>query len=903
MFKFWKSPKTPPNPSPRDSTKSPNCNTSINNPSQTHSSTPVAAITGLGITTDGISEVVTTAQVQTRKEGKETRGEGRVQGNNTLEVPSTDTVTTRRASTSQGTVTFVDEPSGTTSTSNGRKSESGGGGRGFSSSRVSIAADRRGSYSEGHEMRNRARSPSTILATTGGGGRAISPMSFSPSIASTFHNPYGSSVAALTERDPNQIYAPTTWSDMAHQELVVNLSARERTRQEILWEVVASEERYVVELRSLVEHYTNPLLHPLLSTSPPMSSPPLHSATFTRQSLPAATASSAELPIAARFLRSSPSSLSSNSLDHLPEIRLNEKPSTTKSPPLPHHSHSRASASETHLGSSRTNGTSKNTLGGGVTSKLASLAFGRSSRQQQSPRSREPSGPPPAPPLPEALKTVLEATVEMLKGHEELSSRLKEQWTKSFPLVRGLGATWSDQPWFLQTYSAYIVSLEEALEIIDSHLPSSHPSSSTSSSNTRSPHLLFRSSSTKAQAKLDQKLTEYLQYLEKEAAIKGESSLSICLSKPLMRMSKLPLLMQALLFHTDPTTHEWEKTRAMALEVDALVRSIEDEKIEEEQRERTRDVLARIEGINDRGLMIPRSSRILISESPVPPSTSSSLPLRTASTKRSSRRVSTGSTNTFGRSSKADKEWLIKFTDVVIRAQKIGETNVPGSFSREKEKQGKQGKTRKSGPLRNTYRFLFVERWETAERAEAAFDEFHSRPAEGIDESDTEETLNYAESRMSFRYDSDEPQPTGARRDFSSPIRKTTKDSTVTGRRSVSTPAPDTAAKFGGRLRLGGGGGEDSNGVRSPTPATGHRQRFDSPTLSSTRKATPVPAVQKVERKLPAIGSGGATRDEKIKPSPPPAPPSSSSSITTIQAHSRDQSTFGLYQIWSSTQE
>lgn len=56
----------------------------------------------------------------------------------------------------------------------------------------------------------------------------------------------------------------------------------------------------------------------------------------------------------------------------------------------------------------------------------------------------------------------------------------------------------------------------------------------------------------------------------------------------------------------------------MALEVDALVRSIEDEKIEEEQRERvstlfgavrvactdrtlqTRDVLARIDGINDK---------------------------------------------------------------------------------------------------------------------------------------------------------------------------------------------------------------------------------------------------------------------------------------------------------------
>ena len=30
----------------------------------------------------------------------------------------------------------------------------------------------------------------------------------------------------------------------------------------------------------------------------------------------------------------------------------------------------------------------------------------------------------------------------------------------------------------------------------------------------------------------------------------GESSLGICLSKPLMRLGKLPLLMQALLYHT-----------------------------------------------------------------------------------------------------------------------------------------------------------------------------------------------------------------------------------------------------------------------------------------------------------------------------------------------------------------
>lgn len=35
------------------------------------------------------------------------------------------------------------------------------------------------------------------------------------------------------------------------------------------------------------------------------------------------------------------------------------------------------------------------------------------------------------------------------------------------------------------------------------------------------------------------------------------------------------------------------QTRAMALEVDALVRSIEDEKVEEEERERVRAVLSR----------------------------------------------------------------------------------------------------------------------------------------------------------------------------------------------------------------------------------------------------------------------------------------------------------------------
>ena len=38
---------------------------------------------------------------------------------------------------------------------------------------------------------------------------------------------------------------PNSWSEMAEEELIANLGPRERTRQEVLWEIVSSEERYV----------------------------------------------------------------------------------------------------------------------------------------------------------------------------------------------------------------------------------------------------------------------------------------------------------------------------------------------------------------------------------------------------------------------------------------------------------------------------------------------------------------------------------------------------------------------------------------------------------------------------------------------------------------------------------
>ncbi|BGP21200.1 DH domain containing protein [Rhodotorula toruloides] len=685
--------------------------------------------------------------------------------------------------------------------------------------------------------------PGGLKVPYGRSERAASPASFATTVSmmhSRYPTPYGAENGGFPDSDPTQIHAPTTWSEMAHRELVANLSPRERTRQEILWEVVASEERYVAELRSLVDLYTHPLLHPLLSkSSSPHTSPNLSlSPTLSRPSPQLSASPSPDLPIASRFSRSMLRLSSPTPEDENDSSEIWHGPNTSGPlslspiPSLP--TGARQNASHTSLDKPRAQSLSDRVASFGSRTRHPLRPQPSATKLQKSASKAPPEILPP-PLLPDALKQVLEATVEMLKGHEELSARLKEQWARAFPLVRGLAAIWSDQPWFLQTYASYIVALEEALAILDNCLPSSHsPSLSSYASRFKSPKT--------AAEKETKRLDKVLMRLEEQAAAAGESSLSICLSKPLMRLSKLPLLMQALLYHTDPTTHEWEKTRAMALEVDALVRSIEDEKLEEEEREKTRDALARIDGIRHKALMAPRSARILIEEVPAPDA-------------RTRRRLSAPTVR------RGKTEWLIRFTDVVIRAEKTGETDIPGSFSRQKEKKGKQGKPRRTGKLRNTYRFVSVERWEPREMADLALHDLNElrrlkNEGSGPPSEDGEMTDSIAESRMSFRYDTDEPQP--ARRDFA----------------SLRSPPAAPSAKFGHRLRIGT---EGPPGARSPPP---NQPRYDSPTVSSALKAQPVRGLVSAEN--------GARQEAQVGRS---------------LAHARDDSTFALYSIWSSAQE
>jgi hypothetical protein len=130
--------------------------------------------------------------------------------------------------------------------------------------------------------------------------------------------------------------------------------------------------------------------------------------------------------------------------------------------------------------------------------------------------------------------------------------------------------------------------LERALTIVDESLALLPPTTT--------------SKTTKRQSKrIDEspslRLSYFLHSLEDLATERGESGLVISLSKPFQRLLKYPLLFQNLLFNTDPSLKEYEATLAMVDEVEVIVRTIEDEKASSEEREKTRDVWARIEGL------------------------------------------------------------------------------------------------------------------------------------------------------------------------------------------------------------------------------------------------------------------------------------------------------------------
>lgn len=241
-------------------------------------------------------------------------------------------------------------------------------------------------------------------------------------------------------------------------------------------------------------------------------------------------------------------------------------------------------------------------------------------------------------------------------------------------------------------------------------------------------------SSTKKPKKQDagdwQRVCKVLRHLEELAAEKGETGLAITLSKPFQRLLKYPLLFQNLLYHTDPSTYEYESTLLMVAEVESIVRSIEDEKIQKEERDKTRDIFARIEGLDKvRQLALPKPSRVLVEERPCNPGSSPLNGPKPATSpppvvnskgvrgKSSFKRLS----DVLGNSGVGGKKdlWYVVFNDVVLQCQRTGTTSLPIAHTATnrvnslpemagKSKYATTGRRNSYTKPRNLYKFLRV---------------------------------------------------------------------------------------------------------------------------------------------------------------------------------------------------
>lgn len=510
--------------------------------------------------------------------------------------------------------------------------------------------------------------------------------------------------------------------------------------------------RYVAELEKTKDLYIDALLHPL-RFSPPSSPSPNGPPTLpdssshgkSRASFSASHnpgSSSAELPIAARFMSST------NTSQTTTEAASKDQSYATAQAAAQAEAHREFGGRSPYaaglaVGNQGSTGKRASTTSvrppkvreSASQSGSAPLKKWTTKRSGSSSETRAPMRPDPFDlqvPLPVSLRAVLEAISDGLtEGHALLSEALKARYEEQWPLVRSLADVFLKYSYILKHYATYVCHLERALEMLEEAA------------------LMERAMRGKRIKK--ERLTQTVGLgravaaLEAVANERGESGLSIFLSKPFQRLLKYPLLFQNLLFHTDPSTYEFESTVAMVVEVERIVRSIEDEKISTEERDKTRDAFARIEGIVDRQVLKPRQDRMLIEERALydenprravsesapknedqRPSSASGLPrgvrageissnanstpssggipsslpggsgstgkaapsgLRAAiKSKRSYRRLS-DFLSTDDKSSKAPSMgskndlWIIRFSDVEIKCQRVGVTALPMASS------------------------------------------------------------------------------------------------------------------------------------------------------------------------------------------------------------------------------
>ncbi|KAG8948276.1 hypothetical protein FRC04_009914 [Tulasnella sp. 424] len=744
------------------------------------------------------------------------------------------------------------------------------------------------------------------------------------------------------------IQPPSSWSEAAEEDLVSNLGPRERTRQEVLWEIVTSEQRYVSDLIKLKETFIDPLLHPYATSPPPFASDD----PFFRAASP--TESIEHLPIASRFLasptpgqkppgenvagigtvgysrqRTASEGPRSRMQDDAGSIgsgedegddKLHRLGSTGtylgglkgafkdrvrlgsgnsgKSPPVTGanspYGKSGATGSKGKIsGSTRSSAApipsrshqslpppGRNPVAQGATSSRQSLLEGSETIREGAATSmsvrtsdtkrwgsstavastaskmfgnRKLSKEPPilegssslmvnegieglAIPthlLPPDLRICLEVLEESLKGHMTLCEGLRKRYEEQYPLVRSLADVFIANSNILKGYATYVLHLERALEEVDNALLTPETS--------KKP---------KNQGAADwAKVCRLFKRLEEIASDKGETGLAISLSKPFQRLLKYPLMFQNLLFHTDPSTFEYEATLEMVGEVERIVRSIEDEKIQKEERDQTRDVFARIDGLEKVKLLaVPKPSRVLVEEKPiigVDPGeaggkqsmimsqiSTSSASGKNVRAKASFKRLSDVLGQTGGKNGVGGKHdlWLVRFNDVVLRCQRTGTTSLPlatgpansrtssmPDLGAGKAKYATTGRRASQLKPRNLYKFIKARMvsMEDISRSRSsgvvAIEPVKSGDTDDEDGNDSDDSDR--KSKMSFSYwgaDKITVDPVAAakaqaravaQRQSSTPGKRSSLAPTAYLRPESDSPQPAAKAKFGHRLR------------------------------------------------------------------------------------------------------
>ncbi|KAJ3811633.1 Dbl domain-containing protein [Lentinula aff. lateritia] len=541
--------------------------------------------------------------------------------------------------------------------------------------------------------------------------------------ASTAHSGGTATSASASSASTSRILSATSWSQVTEDDLVSNLGARERTRQEVLFEIIQSEERYVGELGKMREMFIEPLLHPYSGRG--VGSPEPQGSFGEEQREEALP------PIAARFMSPTPTTTTTGTGDSSEEEEDNDdennnnawrthprSPYRVVAPPvIPFPSGARSHQSlppASKLVSTQSLG--RQSFAGRERSLSQTQTKGARGMFKQLRKVEEPSLSPSPLPLvpPHLLPPDLRICLEVIdsgvfEGHRRLAEALRKRYDDQYPLVRSLADVFVANSDIFSGYATYVLHLERALDQVDNALKSP-PSKSKSKPKPRTP------------SPSPHTVPPLLRTLDQLASTLGHTSLAISLSKPFQRLLKYPLLFQNLLYHTDPSTVEYESTLQMVAEIEVMVRGIEDEKVAWEDREKTRDVLGRIEWGEGAGagpsaagkewVGRPKPGRVLLHECPAPTPPAATTAIQSKKSKPSFRRLSDALSPPSAVVKPCSKRdvWTVHFNDVVLLCQRTGFTTVP-VWSSGGERKGKDPPRQLRGTPRNLYRFIRVHTW------------------------------------------------------------------------------------------------------------------------------------------------------------------------------------------------